>query len=243
MKGIILAAGRGSRMGNLTDSVPKGMVELSGKTLIARQIDVLRLVGITDIAIVTGYRAETLQQFGLPTFHNPDWNRTNMLRSLCRASDWLRKDVCIVSYSDIFYSPPVVSALRACQAHIAIAYDPKWLELWSKRFVDPLADAETFRRDPTTGRLLEIGARASHTDQIEGQYMGLLRFSPVGWRSVEALLDGIPQEKQDRLDMTTLLSSLISAGTPIATVANHGPWGEIDSEDDLRLFQDSWSES
>jgi choline kinase len=237
MKGIILAAGRGSRMGNLTDSAPKGMVELFGKPLIARQIDTLRLAGIKQIGLVTGYRAEVLQQFNLPTFDNPDWSRTNMLHSLRQASDWLGGDVCIVSYSDIFYTPEVVGALLASDADIAIAYDPDWLELWSQRFADPLADAETFRREADTGRLLEIGARATCTEQIEGQYMGLLRFSPRGWRSVEALLDGIPQQERERLDMTTLLSKLITANIAIATVANHHPWGEIDSEDDLNLYQ------
>ena len=56
MKTIILAAGRGSRMGNLTDEKPKCLLEVFGKPLIEHQIEALTKGGIEDIAIVTGYK-------------------------------------------------------------------------------------------------------------------------------------------------------------------------------------------
>ena len=49
MKSIILAAGMGSRMGKYTENIPKGMLELDGKTIIELQIDTLRNAGIKDI--------------------------------------------------------------------------------------------------------------------------------------------------------------------------------------------------
>ena len=60
MRGIILAAGRGSRMKHLTSERPKCMVKLQGKPLIEWQLEALRAAGIDDIAIVTGYRHELL---------------------------------------------------------------------------------------------------------------------------------------------------------------------------------------
>ena len=59
MKGIILAAGRGSRMGLLTKKLPKCRTVFKGKELIQWQIESLRGAGIDDIAIVRGYLAET----------------------------------------------------------------------------------------------------------------------------------------------------------------------------------------
>lgn len=82
MKAIILAAGRGSRMGGLTDTQPKGLVSLRGKPLLEWQLASLRAAGIHEIALVTGYRHEALSPYGLPMFHNPDWRRTNMVTSL-----------------------------------------------------------------------------------------------------------------------------------------------------------------
>ena len=71
MKAIILAAGRGSRMKKLTDELPKCLVELRGKTLLDWQLEALRAAGITEIAIVTGYKREMLTNRGMFDFHNP----------------------------------------------------------------------------------------------------------------------------------------------------------------------------
>ena len=58
MKAIILAAGRGSRMGNLTDESPKCLVELRARPLLEWQLMAIREAGIDDIAIVNGYKRE-----------------------------------------------------------------------------------------------------------------------------------------------------------------------------------------
>ena len=65
MKAIILAAGRGSRMKNLTDDRPKCLVELRGKALLDWQLAALREAGIEQAAIVTGYRRELFADRGL----------------------------------------------------------------------------------------------------------------------------------------------------------------------------------
>ena len=102
MKAIILAAGRGSRMKHLTDTQPKCLVELNGKSLLDWQLKALRDAGITEIAIVTGYRRQLLVNRGLIEFYNPRWAETNMVSSLACADEWLTTEPCIVSYSDIF---------------------------------------------------------------------------------------------------------------------------------------------
>ena len=61
--GIILAAGRGSRMGGATSNQTKCMTEISGKSLLQWQIESFEAAGINDIAVVTGYLSSTLQEF------------------------------------------------------------------------------------------------------------------------------------------------------------------------------------
>lgn len=237
MKAIILAAGRGSRMKNLTDDRPKCLVELRGKALLDWQLDALRAAGITEIAIVTGYKRELLANRGLVEFHNLRWAETNMVSSLACALEWLQQEPCIVSYSDIFYDSSAVKSLMVSDALLAVTYDPNWLELWSKRFGDPLLDAETFRLT-SKNTLAEIGKKPSSVDEVQGQYMGLLRFTPKGWDEVEHIRSGLSSEQCDKMHMTGTLQLLIEAArVSIKAIPYDGVWGEIDLADDLAVYE------
>ena len=233
MKAIILAAGRGSRMKNLTDKRPKCLVELKGKSLLNLQIEALQVAGIMEIAIVTGYKRELLAGLGLVEFHNPRWAETNMVSSLTCAHDWLQAEPCIVSYSDIFYSPTAVKSLMDCHASLAVTYDPNWLELWTKRFGDPLLDAETFRLTPER-TLAEIGNKPKSVTEVQGQYMGLLRFTPEGWAEVVQIRSGLTSEQCDKMHLTGTLQLVIEADrTAISALAYEGVWSEFDSQSDI----------
>jgi L-glutamine-phosphate cytidylyltransferase len=236
MKAVILAAGRGSRMRSLTDERPKCLVELRGRSLLERQTEALHAAGIDEIGIVTGYKRELLAKRGLVEFHNPGWAETNMVSSLCCADAWLAKEPCIVSYSDIFYAPEAPASLVASTAALAITYDPNWLELWEKRFSNPLEDAETFllRAD---GDLAQIGAKPESVDEVQGQYMGLLRFTPESWAEVVRLRAVLPTIVRDKMDMTTTLQKIIDAdNVRIKAIPYIGEWGEVDAATDLAVY-------
>lgn len=234
-KAIILAAGRGSRMKHLTDDKPKCLNELHGKPLLQYQLDALRGAGISEIGIVSGYQREKLQPFGLYEFFNERWAQTNMVSSLECAASWLGSDTVIVSYSDIFYDASAVTALLNCEAPLAVAYDPQWLSQWQGRFADPLSDAETFRIDKNQ-RLLEIGNKPNAISEVQGQYMGLLKFTPQAWQQVRQLRASLTPDQQDRMHMTGTLQLLLSDFAVMA-VPYSGLWGEIDSETDMQFFE------
>lgn len=238
MRAIILAAGRGSRMRNATEDKPKCLVELAGKPLLEWQLEALKGGGIEEIGLVRGYLAEKLNLNGLKYFENKKWSTTNMVASLKCAREWLEKDTCIISYSDIVYPADTIAKLSTGKGNIVITYDTEWLKLWSARFQDPLLDAETFRVD-SKGRLLEIGSRAKTVDEIGGQYMGLLKITPSGWRSIERYLSGLTEEETSKMDVTTMLSRLIDKYVEINTVPIKGRWFEVDNENDLRLCESS----
>ena len=234
-RAIILAAGRGSRMGALTSTQPKCMTELNGKSLLQWQLDALHGASIEQIALVRGYLANYFQ-LPLHYFDNPRWADTNMVSSLCCADAWLSQHHCIISYADLAYETGVVESLSRAEGDIVISYDPNWRQLWELRFENPLDDAETFRIDEQE-QLLEIGQRAEHIEQIQGQYMGLIKTSPEGWQQIRSLLDKLPATDVDKLDMTSLLQRLISRGVRIQTVAIDSAWYEVDSEADLRSYE------
>jgi len=238
MRALILAAGRGSRMGPLGNDRPKCLVELDGRPLLERQLAALARGGADEIGIVRGYRSEMLNLSGITYFDNPRWAQTNMVMSLAAAAEWLRAGPVIVSYADIFYRSGLVRGLADSSGSLVIAYDREWRRLWTRRFSDPLSDAETFRIG-ARAELLEIGGKTTRIEDIEGQYMGLLKFTPPAWNAIEAVLREIDAPVRDAMDMTGLLRRLLAAKTvPIGTFGTAGQWGEIDNPGDVELYQD-----
>ncbi len=236
MKAIILAAGRGSRLGEMGNDRPKCLVEFAGRPLIEHQLAALRRAGVDQIALVRGYRAEMLQIPATASFDNVRWAETNMVVSLSCADSWLQEETVIVSYGDIFYGSSVIEKLIESPGDLVISYDRNWRSLWSRRFVDPLTDAETFRVDEA-GILIEIGGKTDNYASIEGQYMGLLKFTPTSWRWVRDTLSQLPVSVVDRLDMTGLLRRLLEKKKVISTVSTVEHWGEIDDAGDLALYE------
>ena len=237
MKAIILAAGRGRRMKELGDQLPKCLIELRGKPLLEYQLQTLRQAGIDEIALVTGYRNELFAEYDLVEFHNARWANTNMVSSLCCVESWLRSGPCIVSYSDIFYGVSAVTSLMKNKDELAITYDPNWLKLWTERFGNPLLDAETFRFN-SEHRLSEIGNKPKSANEVEGQYMGLLRFTPKGWAEILRLRAELSSLERDNIHMTGILQLVLGADKiPIAAVPYLNRWGEIDSLEDLLLYE------
>lgn len=90
---IILAAGTSSRFLPLSLEVPKGLLEVKGEVLIERQIRQLHEAGVTDICIVTGYKAEMFSylcnKYGVEIVLNEDYAKYNNTSSLIRVADRL----------------------------------------------------------------------------------------------------------------------------------------------------------
>ena len=231
---LILAAGRGSRMKDATSDKPKCLVRLAGRTLFDWQLHALRNAEVDTITVARGYKADMLQG-PFRTVDNPRWAETNMVSTLLCALPALDDTPCVVSYSDIVYHPDHVRALADCDADIAVLYDTDWRRLWEARFRNPLDDAETFKEQ--NGILKEIGSRTHSYDDIQGQFMGLLRFTAPGFGTVRACLGALAQKEVDKLDMTALLHHLLQENIAIAAVPVSGKWCEADSMDDVACYE------
>lgn len=233
MRAVILAAGRGSRMGNATDIKPKCLTVLAGKPLLEWQYEAVTAAGIDDITVVKGYRPETLESNKYKCALNPGWAETNMVMTmLCAGRS--EKDT-IVSYSDIVYSPAHIKALAESAGDIVITADILWHELWKLRFDNPMDDAETFKSE--AGRLLEIGGKTNDINDIQAQYMGLLKFTKKGWERAERLVSSLPEEKAQKLDMTAMLRLLLLEDAEINVIKVEGKWCEVDNQHDLRTYE------
>lgn len=236
MRAIILAAGRGSRLQEMTAARPKCLIEIDGQTLLERQLKSLHQAGITEIGVVRGYMADKIAVDGAKYFENPRWSETQMVRSLMCAQEWLETSACIVCYSDIIYQPEPIQLLKEAKGDIVIPYNVEWLDVWQARFDDPLSDAESFQID-SQGYLTEIGATVGQIEDIQGQYMGLLKFTSGGWNKITDTLSRLDPQELDKLDMTSMLNLLIKYEIEINCFAVNGNWFEIDSQQDIEAYR------
>lgn len=242
---VILAAGRGSRMKALTQNQPKCMITLAGKSLIDWQIDALIKAGIKDIFLVVGYQSKILESKGYRCFINENWDQTNMVESLFCAKEILSQDETIVSYADIVYSTDIIKDLLQSSNDISITYDILWKELWHDRFSNPLMDVESFRIHES--KVVEIGRPPKSLNEIQGQYMGLMKFTTKGWETIYKHISLLSTTRRKNMDMTTMLQNVVDLGIAIHGVPIEGKWCEADSPNDIELYNkklqalESWS--
>lgn len=250
MKAVILAAGRGMRMEQQTAEQPKCLLQLAGKSLLQWQIEALTASGITDILVVRGYLKEKLHPELYPWFaksmvlDNPQWSYSNMVRTLLVSFPYLDTADILVSYADIVYHPEHIQALMAAEGAICLTYDTQWESLWRLRQEHPLNDVETFQ--VLEGKLIEIGKTPQCIEDIQGQYMGLLKLTTSGRNIITRFLEDVPEHAIDQLDMTTLLQKLLMIPTHISAVPVVGKWCECDTYNDMlqyekMLSQGGWS--
>lgn len=117
---VVLAAGRGSRLGALTDRCPKPLLPLHGSTtLLGRQLELMAERGIERVTVVVGYRGDALRAaLGRVTrprvelLENADWEGSGSAWSLVQAADVLRSgDPVLLTHGDIVYDGAMLDAL------------------------------------------------------------------------------------------------------------------------------------
>ena len=247
-KALILAAGTGSRLMPLTKNKPKGLVKIFGKPIIEYQLEAFENKGIKDISIVTGYHSNKYSKYKLNSFHNEHFDKTNMVSSLFTARSLLEtiSSKLILSYSDIIFSNENLNNLMASDADIAVMVDLGWKKLWSLRYSDVMFDAESLKIN-SNFEITEIGQKIKSLKDAKAQYTGLIILSPYGIKTLISVYDSLNKKKKyfgralDNLYMTDLLQLVINAGFKVSGVpVNHG-WLEVDSKEDLEIYEKSIS--
>lgn len=119
MQAIILAAGMGRRLGELTNDNTKCMLEVNGTRLINRTLDAIAAVGIKRAILVVGYKAENVKKWVGQSYNgieivyveNPIYDQTNNIYSLFLAKEHLLNDDTILLESDLIFEPCVLSRI------------------------------------------------------------------------------------------------------------------------------------
>ncbi len=116
---IVLSAGQGSRLLPVTETIPKCLVEVGGKTLLQRQLTALAAAGLRRALIVTGYRHEQIEEalrgpqpLEVETRFNPFWAVASSIGSVWMAQERLRAPFCLIN-GDTLFDPEILPAALA----------------------------------------------------------------------------------------------------------------------------------
>ena len=129
MLGVILAAGKGSRISNVTRGVPKSFLEINGFSIIDRQIKAMKDNEINKIIIVVGYRMDLfIDKFqndrDIILVKNPFYADCNVLGSLWMARPYLGKGF-IFTHADTFFDPTIIKDLLEHKGEVVLATELK----------------------------------------------------------------------------------------------------------------------
>lgn len=249
-RAIIVAAGRGRRMGPLTDARPKCLLPVGGQPLFERALETLRRCGVRDISGVRGYRSDLMTHAGVRWFDNPRYLDTNIFASLWCAREAFPGGFLFL-YSDIVVTEPVIRAALEDSSDIGIVVDRRWRSQYEGRHSHPVEQAELVAAD-AAGRVSRIGKqRLVPPEQAYGEFIGVARVSPRGVDALRAVGEQIfapgrlgqvhQAASPDHTYFTDAMQWLVDAGHPVSAIPVDGGWQEIDTMEDYERAQQRWA--
>jgi len=230
---IILAAGKGTRMKHHTTTRAKGMINFGGLPLLVRQLHIIQKNGPDCIFIVRGYRADDIyfpNMYNVKYFTNTKYCSTNMIESLMCARPCFFKDT-VVSYADILYNYDMLQAISNTEEDFVVAVDVNWEYYWKIRYGKIDTDTESLKINDY-GLITNIGKPNPSLEEIDGRYVGLLKFSKKGLKIIEEIYDS--DEKWKTAYMTDLLQEIINRGHKVYPLEVWNGWIEFDTVDDYK---------
>lgn len=217
---IYLAAGRGSRLGDLCEKQPKALVRAGGRTLADRAFDYLRAAGFDRIVAVTGHAAALLEGLGAETVFNDRWSDRNNIVSLWRVRDIVAGG-CVIVNCDVLFEPDLARRLADARRTAVLVDDAL--------AVDEESMKATVRQDDTLLRL----HKSVPLDAAVGEYIGLTRVDPEDGPLLAEILEEFIAAGDVQVYYEDALEELARRRPVCIERVGGMHWVEIDDLDDL----------
>ena len=229
-KGVILAAGDGSRLGSLTLTCTKVLLPVNDLPLITYPIEALVAAGISEIAIVVGYLGDKVTEvlgngsyFGvrLQYIFNPDYLRGNAI-SLYKARDWAHGEPIVLCMGDHLIEDKLVKCLldkQTLNETLCVDYTPAPHH--------QLAEATKVTVN-SVGCIGDIGKNLVYWDALD---TGVFLLTENFFQALDELIP-----RFDNIEITDIIRFLIIRGHRFDTCDVSGCfWIDVDTEEDLNM--------
>lgn len=233
-RGIVLAAGRGDELGELTKDRPKCMLPVSGKPILGHILDAYRSANVRDLVVVRGFAKNAVNLTGATYVDNDAFASTGELASLACAKAHL-DGPCLVSYGDVLFKKHVLDELFDAEGDFVVAVDSLAAAAGDKpRRADWAVCSEPHSRKTLLGDVtLKDMTSSPDAAGITGEWTGLLKLSAAGSKVVTDVLAKLPEAELAKLSIPDLLRRLVKDGHAVKVVYSRGGWLDVDTVTDL----------
>ena len=234
MTGLVLAAGMGKRLAPLTGERPKGLIELGGRSLLARLLDGLRDAGVHETVLVVGYRQDLIRSAlgrshrGMPLRYvvNAEFEKGPRL-SLWAGRGEFRGDDVVLADGDVLFAPPLLERVVRASAPNVFLGEPDFMDTGEEINLYQAGErVVAIRRGVSGPPAMPYEARA--------EWVGFVKVGRAAGAALAATLDAMVRQGHVDGDYEVALDALLG-NHPFAMCPTAGlPWVEIDSPQDLQ---------
>jgi L-glutamine-phosphate cytidylyltransferase len=241
MKAIIISAGSAKRLGEQTRELPKGLLNINGKSILQRQIDILNNNGIHEIIIITGPHKEKYKFKKIRYVEDLEYKKHDVLLSLMEAKNEISGDV-ITTYSDILFDDKILQQIIKSKVDIGVVTDMNWEQKYQNRTEHPKSQADNVIIE--NNRIVKIGKNISKIskNQRNGEFIGIMKFSDKGSKKFVMKYNEIKKNRPnlfhdattfEKSYLTDMIQELIDQKILVEPIIINGDWCEIDTIQDL----------
>ena len=239
MKFLILAAGSGTRLGKQTEFLPKSLIRINKKTILERQLNIIKKNQKNNVVIIAGPNKEKFLEFQVDIFEDVEYKKHEQLGSLASINKIFDEDV-IVVFSDIIFDEGIVKEIIKTECDFGIALDQNWREKYIERTDHPISQADLV--EIKDGEIRQIKKNLQGKDNSE--FIGIVKFSSYGWKILIQLYNKLKENHEgsfhdangfDDAYITDIIQELIELDYNIKPIFVKGNWLEIDTTQDLEI--------
>ncbi len=235
MQGLMLAAGKGSRIEGVTENRPKSLLPFGETTLLGHTLAQFDKSGVERLVIVVGYQRQQIIDYVGKHWKreacfvfNPLFDRTNVLFSFWLALDHLHDETTLYIHADTVVSEPIVDALIDYpQGDVVLTFDSRRCE-------------EEEMKVRLDGSRVTTVTKNMSSQEADGEFTGFARigkgaFDVLRQHAEDAIESGHEQEYFEFIVQRVIDSNQLAVE---ACDITGKPWNEIDFEEDYTLAKD-----
>lgn len=231
MKAIILAAGRGTRMPEITGNIPKCLIDINGKTILKRQIEILQKNSITHIYVVIGHKASIISEeigniYNVKLIENKAYAITDNIYSLSLAKDYIKSEEFILLNGDAIFDENII----------------KWLVKEKEKTIAPIDskhyDLEELKIRAENELIVEILPKDAPKELSNGSTIGIFKFSSAGGKILFTEVEKCVGQGMTNRWFEYALNNILNKVKMLRMDICGSKWIEVDTTDDIVKAKD-----